>query len=151
MIGRWSFKVKLNADGSINKYKARLVAQVFTQQRGVEYNKTFTPDAKQSTLQNVLSVAAGEILDAEQVDVDTAFRFTLIEKELYIRQPHGYEGKTHTNKVCRLLKSLQGAKQAARQWNRTLDQFFVAMILCEPMQPVSVYAHQLQLVLRGSC
>jgi hypothetical protein len=127
MIGsRWLFKVKLNADGSINKFKARLVAQGFTHQFGVDFNETFAPVAKQTTVRTVLSIAAGENLDAEQVDVDTAFLFAPIEDELYIKQPDGYEDKTHPSKVCRLLKSLYGTKQAARQWNKTLDDFFGA-------------------------
>ena len=74
MIGsRWLFKVKLNADGSINKFTAHLVAQGFTKQFRVDFNEMFAPVAKQSTLRTVLSIAASKNLDAEQFDVDTAF------------------------------------------------------------------------------
>lgn len=125
LIGsRWLFKVKRNADGSVNKFKARLVAQGFTQKYGVDFNETFAPVAKQSTVRTVLAIAAGKDLEAEQVDVDTAFLFAPIDDELYIKQPDGFEDAEHPNKVCLLRKSLYGTKQAARQWNKTLDDFF---------------------------
>lgn len=78
---RWLFKVKRNADGSVNKFKARLVAQGFTKKYGVDYNETFAPVAKQSTVRMVLAIAAGKNLDAQQVDVDTAFLFAPIDEK----------------------------------------------------------------------
>ena len=128
LIGsRWLFKVKRNADGSVNKFKARLVAQGFTQKYGIDFNETFAPVAKQSTVRTVLAIAAGKDLEAEQVDVDTAFLFAPIDDELYIKQPDGFEDAEYPNKVCLLRKSLYGTKQAARQWNKTLDDFFRSM------------------------
>ncbi|GAB9477113.1 hypothetical protein Gpo141_00014172 [Globisporangium polare] len=125
LIGsRWLFKIKRNADGSVNKFKARLVAQGFTQQMGVDFFETFAPVAKQATVRVLLAVAAELDYDTEQFDVDTAFLYAPMEDEVYIRQPDGYEDETHPEKVCRLLKSLYGTKQAARQWNKTLDNFF---------------------------
>uniref|UniRef100_A0AAV1UD36 Reverse transcriptase Ty1/copia-type domain-containing protein n=1 Tax=Peronospora matthiolae TaxID=2874970 RepID=A0AAV1UD36_9STRA len=127
MIGsRWLFKVKLNADVSINKFKARLVAQGFTQQFGVDFNEKFAPVAKQTTVRTVLSIAAGENLDAEQVTVDTAFWLHRSKKScISSNQTTMKIRRTHTRSAD-LLKSLYGTKQTARQWNKTLDDFFGA-------------------------
>jgi hypothetical protein len=93
----------------------------------VDVFESFAPVAKQTTVRMVLVKAAADDLEAEQFDVDTAFLYADMEDEVYIKQPDGYEDEMQPNKVCRLLKSLYGTKQVARQWNKRLNDFFVGL------------------------
>jgi hypothetical protein len=121
---RWVFIVKRNADGSIDKYKARLVAQGFTQMPGVDYDQTFSPATRLATLRVVLVKAAlnGEYI--ETIDISNAYLNGEIEKEyeVYMRQPPGFEqrGPNGEKWVCRLRKGLYGLKQSGRLWNQKL-------------------------------
>lgn len=121
---RWVFIVKRNADGSIDKYKARLVAQGFTQMPGVDYDQTFSPATRLATLRIILVKAAfnGEYI--ESIDVSNAYLNGEIEDEyeVFMRQPQGYEqrGPDGQKWVCRLRKGLYGLKQSGRLWNQKL-------------------------------
>eukprot|EP00873_Tetraselmis_striata_P017148 jgi/Tetstr1/437412/TSEL_026094.t1 len=120
MVGRhaignkWVFKVKANSDGSVNMFKARLVAQGFSQQAGVDYHATFSPVVKLSTLRTCLAVAAARGMHIHQIDIETAFLNASLKEEIYMRQPKGAEDGT--DNVLRLLKSIYGLKQASREW-----------------------------------
>ncbi|SPO25882.1 uncharacterized protein UTRI_03247 [Ustilago trichophora] len=117
---KWVFKIKLKADGTVDKYKARLVAQGFTQQHGVDYDETFAPVLKFATLRLLIALAAQEGWLAHQMDVITAYLNGNLEEEIYMRAPPGYaEG----DKVCRLCKALYGLKQAGRTWYIKIDKW----------------------------
>ena len=119
---RWLFKVKKNADGTVNKYKARLCAKGFTQRLGVDFTETFAPVAKMTSIRTMLAIAAEKDLEIQQFDIDTAFLYGKINEELYMDQPDGYVNEDKPKYVCKLKKSLYGTKQAARQWNEALDK-----------------------------
>ena len=70
---KWVFRIKRNPSGEVIKFKARLVAKGFTQRPGIDYNETFVPVARKESINTVLAIAAAEDLEAENVDVDTAF------------------------------------------------------------------------------
>lgn len=84
---KWVFKVKMNPDGTIERFKARLVVQGFYQKKGIDYGQTFSPVARASTVGTLLSVAASNNMYMMQFDVSTAFLYGYLEEEIYIKQP----------------------------------------------------------------
>ena len=119
---KWVYRIKRNPKDEIVKFKARLVAKGFTQRPGIDYTETFAPVARKESINTVLAIAAAEDLEAENVDVDTAFLYGEVDEEIYMDQPDGFEDKSNTTKKCLLQKALYGTKQAARQWNSKLNQ-----------------------------
>ncbi len=122
---KWVFKIKQNADGSIAKYKARLVAKGFTQKQGIDFNETFAPVAKFTTIRTMTAIAAVEGYKIKQLDVSTAYLHADVEEDLYMEQPKGFEfeGENGTKLVCKLRKSLYELKQSGRNWNKKLDSW----------------------------
>uniref|UniRef100_A0A5S6Q053 Reverse transcriptase Ty1/copia-type domain-containing protein n=1 Tax=Trichuris muris TaxID=70415 RepID=A0A5S6Q053_TRIMR len=118
---RWVLRVKAKADGTADKYKARLVATGYMQRAGVDYDETFSPVARFDTVRALLSVAATERLKLVQFDVKTAFLYGTLKEEVYVKQPEGFEDGT--GRVCKLNRSLYGLKQAPRCWNERLIKF----------------------------
>lgn len=118
---KWVYRLKTNPDGSINKYKARLVVKGFSQRQGTEYSETYSPVAKLGTIRTIISIAAEERMHLTQFDVSTAFLYGDLEETIYIKQPEGFEDGTE--RVCRLKRSLYGLKQSPRCWNKCFGQF----------------------------
>ena len=118
---RWVFHVKRNADGSIERYKARVVAQGFSQRPGFDYTETFAPTPKWAALRAILALAAIEDLELESVDISSAYLNGDLEEEVYMRQPEGFVEKGN-DWYWRLIKSLYGLKQAGRCWHKKLNE-----------------------------
>lgn len=119
---KWVFKIKRLADGSIAKYKARLVARGFKQKYGIDYTETFAPVFKYATLRIVIALAKLFGWPVEQLDVVTAFLYGSMKELVFIQIPEGME--LNGNFDClKLLKSIYGLKQASRVWNETFDEF----------------------------
>lgn len=119
---RWVLTIKYNDKGEIDRYKARLVLQGFRQIYGLDYNETFAPTGKHTTLRLALALAAENGWHDESYDVETAFLNSLLKEEIYMKQPPGFESTDPIlkNYVCKLLKSLYGLKQAPREWYQTV-------------------------------
>ena len=122
---KWVFTIKYNPDGTIERYKARLVAQGFTQQEGIDYLETFSPVAKLTSVKTILGLASAKGWSLTQMDVSNAFLHGELDEEIFMSLPQGYTPKENDslppNPVCRLLKSLYGLKQASRQWYKRLS------------------------------
>ncbi|KAI3728566.1 hypothetical protein L6452_17204 [Arctium lappa] len=119
---RWIFKRKMKADGSIDKYKERLVIKRYRQKEGLDYFDTYSPVTRITSIRLVLAIAAIRNLQIHQMDVKTAFLNGDLEEEIYMEQPEGFVALGQENKVCKLIKSLYGLKQAPKQWHQKFDQ-----------------------------
>ena len=115
VTSKWVFKVKLHMDGTIDKFKARLVARGFSQIRGIDYEQTFAPTVKFDTLRLFLAIVAIEDLECHQVDVNNAFTESMLKEDIYMAAPPGLE--VAHGRVLHILRSLYGLKQAARDWH----------------------------------
>jgi hypothetical protein len=115
------YKIKFNSDGSIDKYKERLVAQGYTQNFGVDYKETFAPVAKINTVRVLLSVAVNNRWLMCQMDLKNAFLHGNLEEEVYMKLPLSHPQGSDPNLVCRLHKSINGLKQSPRAWHAQLS------------------------------
>jgi len=114
---KWVFKIKQGVNGEVERYKARLVARGFTQTYGVDYNETFVPIEKFTSIRCILALVALENMEIHQMDMKMTFLNGELEKEIYMEQPQGYVHQGDEHLVCKLHKSLYGLKQSPRAWN----------------------------------
>eukprot|EP00253_Pinus_taeda_P032123 PITA_32123 len=124
---RWIYKIKYVADGSIEKYKATFVAKGYAQKEGIDYEETFAPVARYTSIRAVISLVARMGWEIHQMDVKTTFLNGVIEEEVYIEQPEGFETHEKNSNVCRLKKALYGLKQAPRAWYGQIDGYLQKM------------------------
>ena len=116
---KWVFKIKYNPDGTIYRYKSRLVARGFTQVENIDYHETFAPILRFESLRLLIAIAAYLGLLIHQMDVDNAYLNPELDKEIYMALPPGFPVTERTKgMVLRLRKGLYGLKQSARVWNK---------------------------------
>jgi transposase InsO family protein len=118
---RWVFALKYAPDGTVTRFKARLVAQGFRQIPGVDYFETYAPVTGLNTIRMMLSHAAAEDLEIKQLDVKTAFLNGSLEEELWIAPPEGL-GSIPAGQACRLNRALYGLKQSPKVWYDRLSK-----------------------------
>lgn len=111
-----SFPYVFGSDGSITRYKAKLVAKGFHQTYGVDYTKTFSQVVKASTVRVILSLSILLKWVIREVDVNNAFLNGILAEDVYRQQPEGFIDPTKPQHVCKLKKALYGLKQALRAW-----------------------------------
>ncbi|WJX12733.1 hypothetical protein P8452_03195 [Trifolium repens] len=122
---KWVYRNKLNEQGEVTRNKARLVAQGYSQQEGIDFTKTYAPVARLEAIRLLLSYAVNNGITLYQMDVKIAFLNGVISEEVYVKQPPGFEDLTNPDHVFRLKKSLYGLKQAPRAWYERLSTFLV--------------------------
>jgi hypothetical protein len=117
---RWIYKIKHIVDGSVEKFKARFVAKGFSKKEGIDYNDTFAPVARYTSIKAVISNAIEMGWKIHQMDVKTAFLNGIIEEE-------SFKVQGRDSHVCRLKRALYGIKQAPRVWYSRIDSYLQAM------------------------
>ena len=111
---KWVFKKKCDSEGKIS-YRARLVARGFNQKQGIDYNETFSPVVRHSTLRLLIALSAQLNLEILHLDVKTAFLNGLLKEQVFMYQPVGLKFFDE-NKVLKLKKAIYGLKQSSRAW-----------------------------------
>lgn len=120
---KWVFSLKRDEHGEVNRYKVRLVARGFMQRQGFDYEETYAPVARLTTIRTLLSVINQKDLVVRQMDVKSAFLHGTITENLYMKKPEGLKG--NNNLVCKLNKALYGLKQASYCWNKKFNEFML--------------------------
>ncbi|GJW11057.1 zinc finger, CCHC-type containing protein [Tanacetum coccineum] len=119
---KWIFKKKMKANGTIEKFKARLVIQGFKQKLRIYYFDSYAPVACIITIRLLIVLASIHNLIIHQMDVKTAFLNGKADEEFYMNQPQDFIMPGNESKVCKLIKSLYGLKQAPKQWYQNFDE-----------------------------
>ncbi|GJR78817.1 putative ribonuclease H-like domain-containing protein [Tanacetum coccineum] len=122
---KWVLKNKRDERSIVVKNKARLVAQGFRQEEGIDYDEVFAPVARIEAIRLFLAFASYMGFTVYQMDVKSAFLYDTIEEEVYVHQPPGFVDLAHPNKVYKVIKALYGLHQAPRAWYETLSSFLM--------------------------
>ncbi|GJZ25504.1 retrovirus-related pol polyprotein from transposon TNT 1-94 [Tanacetum coccineum] len=122
---KWVYRNKLDENGIVTRNKARLVAQGYNQQEGINYNKAYAPVAKLESIRILLAYACALDFKLFQIDVKSAFHNGFIIEEVYVAQPPGFIDFAKPNHVYRLKKVLYRLKQAPKAWYDRLKAFLI--------------------------
>ncbi|KAK9140896.1 hypothetical protein Scep_010577 [Stephania cephalantha] len=139
---KWVFKTKLNADGSVNKHKARLVVKGYAQVFGVDFSETFAPVARLDTIRLLLAMAAQSGWKVFQLDVKSAFLNGLLKEEIFVEQPDGFVVQDQEDKVYLLKKALYGLKQAPRAWYSRIDDHLIGLGFQKSLSEATLYVRK---------
>ena len=112
---------KLDENGLVERYKAHLVAQGYSQRPGIDYEETFSPVVRIESVRLVIALAVHGNMKLHHMDVKTAFLNGKLCEQGFMSQPEGFVKKGKEKFVCRLKKSIYGLKQSPRCWNTALD------------------------------
>ncbi|GKC04936.1 retrovirus-related pol polyprotein from transposon TNT 1-94 [Tanacetum coccineum] len=122
---KWIFRNKKDKHDTTTNNKARLVAQGYSQEEGIDYDETFTPVVRIEAIRIFLAFATYINFKVYQMDVKSAFMNGKLKEEVYVKQPLGFESSEFLDYVCKLDKALYGLKQAPRAWYETLSTFLI--------------------------
>ena len=135
------FAIKRKADGSIDKFKARLVADGNTQKHGVDFDRVFATVVKALTIRLVLAIAAARDYNLSSLDIRQAYLQAALDEDLYMRAPPGVNNRGG-ELVCKLRRSLYGLKQAGREWAQLLSSFLVSWGFVRSTIDVCLYTYE---------
>ena len=121
---RFVLKIKRTEDGSVERFKARLVAQGFSQRPGWDFFENFAPTIRLSVVRAIFALVAAEDMECDSLDITTAFLNADLDETIYMKPPPGYEQYSPEGKklYCLLLKAIYGLKQGSRQWYLKLSE-----------------------------
>ncbi|GKB29628.1 putative ribonuclease H-like domain-containing protein, partial [Tanacetum coccineum] len=122
---KWVYRNKKDERGIVIRNKARLVAQGYTQEEGIDYDEVFAPVARIEAIRLFLAYASFKDFVVYQMDVKSAFLYGKIEEEVYVCQPPGFEDPEFPDKVYKVEKALYGLHQAPRAWYETLSTYLL--------------------------
>ncbi|GJR14652.1 retrovirus-related pol polyprotein from transposon TNT 1-94 [Tanacetum coccineum] len=122
---KWVFRNKLDENGIVSRHKARLVAQGYNQQEGIDYDETYAPVARLESIRILLAYACALDFKLFQMDVKSAFLNGFINEEVYVAQPPGFIDFEKPDHVYKLKKALYGLKQAPKAWYDRLKAFLI--------------------------
>jgi len=122
---KWVFRNNLNEQGEVVRNKARLVAQCYSQQEGIDYSETFALVARLEAIRLLLYYAVNHGIILYQMDVKSEFLNGVISEEVFVKQPPGFEDLKHPDHVYKLKKSLYGLKQAPGAWYDRPSNFLI--------------------------
>ncbi|GKD48118.1 putative ribonuclease H-like domain-containing protein, partial [Tanacetum coccineum] len=122
---KWVYRNKKDERGIVIRNKARLVAQGYTQEEGIDYDKVFAPVARIETIRLFLAYASFKDFVVYQMDVKSAFLYSKIEEEVYVCQPLRFEDLEFPDRVYKVEKILYGLHQAPRAWYETLSTYLL--------------------------
>jgi Reverse transcriptase (RNA-dependent DNA polymerase) len=147
---KWIYKTKVNADGSIQKHKARLVVKGYNQKSGIDYFETYAPVARLETIRTIIAVTAQNRWPIFQLDVKSAFLNGELKEDIFVEQPEGFYVAGEEHKVYKLKKALYGLKQSPRTWYSEIDNYFrekgFERSKCEPTLYVKKEGNQILIV-----
>lgn len=119
---KWVFRLKHSCNGTVERFKARLLAKGYTQKYGIDYGETFSPVVRFSSIRCSLAFAVQNDLLIHQMDVETAFLNGKLDEEIYMQQPKEYVKPVEEHLVYKLEESLYGLKQSSRCWNKVFRE-----------------------------
>ena len=122
---KWVLRKNLKPDGSIDKFKARLIAKGFKQKANLDFFDAFSPVTRITSIRLLIAIAAIFYLKIHQMDVKIAFLNGNLKEEIYIDHPKGFVEPGQESKVCKLTKSLYDLKQASKQWHENFDSYTI--------------------------
>jgi Reverse transcriptase (RNA-dependent DNA polymerase) len=124
---KWVYKTKRDPDGSVERYKARLVVKGYNQEAGIDYVDTYNPVIRATTIRAILSLVVSSNWPIKQLDISNAFLNGDLTEQVYMHQPQGFIDSSHSDYVCLLHKLLYGLKQAPRAWFQKLSDSLVQL------------------------
>ncbi|GKB43901.1 retrovirus-related pol polyprotein from transposon TNT 1-94 [Tanacetum coccineum] len=125
---KWVFRNKLDENGIVSRNKARLVAQGYNQQEGIDYDETCAPVARLESIRILLAYACSLDFKLFQMDIKSAFQNSFINEEVYVAQPSGFIDFEKPDHVYKLKKALYGLKQAPKACSIMHDEFEMSMM-----------------------
>jgi len=135
---KWVFKIKYKVDGTIERYKARLMAKGYTQTESIDYLDTFSPVEKMTTIRLLLTLDSIYNWELKQLDTNNTFLHGDLKEDVYMIAPPGLTS-IPPEKVCKLKKALYGLKQDNKEWFAKLSSFFLSMGYTQSMNDYSLF------------
>lgn len=136
--GKWVFKIKRDAHGEVERYKARYVAKGFSQIQGLDYDETFAPVVRFDSLRILLAIAASKKWKTRQLDIKTAFLYGVLNEDIYMELPEGYRQGDH---VAKLKRCIYGLKQSPREWFFRLAEYIIPCGFVSSLFDPCVFVH----------